>query len=83
MKMGLCEGPPASIQPDLMGRADYTGVVVNMAARWGGGGQGGQGGGPDLMGCADYTGVVVNMAARYGGGGWGDLMYISIIIIIR
>ena len=32
--MGVCEGPPRSILPDHMGRADYFGDSVNMAARF-------------------------------------------------
>jgi hypothetical protein len=34
LKMGLCEGQPQSIQPDLYGRADYVGDSVNQAARF-------------------------------------------------
>ena len=32
--MGVCEGPPRSIQPDHNGRADYLGDSVNQAARF-------------------------------------------------
>ena len=31
--MGICEGSPASIMPDHMGRADYHGTSINQAAR--------------------------------------------------
>ena len=31
--MGLCEGVPGSIAPDHLGRADYHGASVNLAAR--------------------------------------------------
>ena len=34
LKMGVCEGPPRSIQPDYNGRADYLGDSVNQAARF-------------------------------------------------
>ena len=33
LKMGVCEGSPASIMPDHMGRADYHGASINQAAR--------------------------------------------------
>ena len=33
LKMGVCEGSPASIMPDHLGRADYHGASVNQAAR--------------------------------------------------
>ena len=33
LKMGICEGSPASIMPDHMGRADYHGTSINQAAR--------------------------------------------------
>ena len=33
LKMGLCEGVPGSIGPDHLGRADYHGASVNLAAR--------------------------------------------------
>ncbi len=32
--MGLCEGPPKSIVPDHLGRADYHGSSINQAARF-------------------------------------------------
>ena len=32
--MGLCEGFPSSIMPNHLGKADYHGVSVNMAARF-------------------------------------------------
>ena len=33
LKMGVCEGSPASIMPDHLGRADYHGASINQAAR--------------------------------------------------
>ena len=33
LKMGVCEGSPASIMPDHMGRADYHGACIIQAAR--------------------------------------------------
>ena len=39
--MGICEGSPASIMPDHMGRADYHGTSVNLAARIMDAGEGG------------------------------------------
>ena len=41
--MGLSEGLPASIMPDHMGRADYHGASVNLAARFMDAGEGGTG----------------------------------------
>jgi hypothetical protein len=35
VKMGVAAGAPQSVSPDYMGRADYHGNAVNMAARWG------------------------------------------------
>ena len=32
--MGICEGPPRSIIPDHLGRADYHGASINQAARY-------------------------------------------------
>jgi hypothetical protein len=32
--MGVCEGPPKSILPDHLGRADYHGASINQAARY-------------------------------------------------
>jgi hypothetical protein len=32
--MGVCTGTPSSIIPDHMGRADYLGPCINMAARF-------------------------------------------------
>ncbi|GAX79287.1 hypothetical protein CEUSTIGMA_g6728.t1 [Chlamydomonas eustigma] len=34
LKMGVCTGTPSSIIPDHMGRADYLGPCINMAARF-------------------------------------------------
>ena len=34
LKMGVCEGNPASIMPDHMGRADFHGASINQAARF-------------------------------------------------
>ena len=34
LKMGVCEGSPASIMPDHLGRADYHGASINQAARF-------------------------------------------------
>lgn len=34
LKMGVAAGTPQSVCPDYMGRADYHGHAVNMAARW-------------------------------------------------
>ncbi len=34
LKMGVCEGTPNSIQPDHLGRADYHGESINLAARF-------------------------------------------------
>jgi hypothetical protein len=36
LKMGVAAGTPQSVCPDYMGRADYHGHAVNMAARCGG-----------------------------------------------
>eukprot|EP00775_Hariotina_reticulata_P013223 gene13223-13354_t len=33
LKMGLAEGVPEDVTPDFLGRADYFGMSVNMAAR--------------------------------------------------
>lgn len=33
--MGVACGPPQSVSVDHMGRADYHGHAINMAARWG------------------------------------------------
>lgn len=33
VKMGVAAGAPQSVYPDYMGRADYHGNAVNMAAR--------------------------------------------------
>ena len=33
LKMGICEGSPASIRPDHLGRADFHGASINQAAR--------------------------------------------------
>ena len=33
LKMGVNEGSPVSIMPNHMGRADYYGTCINLAAR--------------------------------------------------
>ena len=33
LKMGLCEGSPAKIMPDHLGKADYHGASINQTAR--------------------------------------------------
>ena len=33
LKMGICEGSPASIMPDHLGRADYNGASIKQAAK--------------------------------------------------
>ncbi|GAX79288.1 hypothetical protein CEUSTIGMA_g6729.t1 [Chlamydomonas eustigma] len=34
LKMGVCKGTPSTIIPDHVGRADYLGPCINMAARF-------------------------------------------------
>lgn len=34
LKMGICEGPPKTILPDHLGRADYHGETINQSARY-------------------------------------------------